>query len=68
MSNKSCFIGLHNYEVYKELEVKATEDDKSSVVGVNIVSRCTRCGKIKTTFVGTDSRFLDREYVYINNK
>lgn len=61
-----CFIGLHKYEVIKEVEVKDVDTD--SVVGINIVSRCTQCGKITSTFVGSDSRFLEREYVYVNNK
>lgn len=60
-----CFIGLHKYEVLKEVEVK--DVDTCTVVGINIVSRCTECGKINSTFVSSDSRFLDREYVYINN-
>lgn len=61
-----CFIGLHNYEVLKDVEVKDIDTD--TVVGINIVSRCIECGKINSTFVSSDSRFLDREYVYINNK
>lgn len=61
-----CFIGLHKYEVLKEVEVK--DVDTYTVVGINIVSRCTECGKINYTFVSNDSRFLDREYVYVNNK
>lgn len=60
-----CFIGLHNYEVLKEVEVKDVDTD--TVVGINIVSRCIECGKINSTFVSSDSRFLDREYVYVNN-
>ena len=63
-----CFIGLHKYEVIKEVEVKDVDTDTDTVVGINIVSRCTECGKIKSTFVSSDSRFLNREYVYINNK
>lgn len=61
-----CFIGLHEYEVLKEVEVKDVDTD--TVVGINIVSRCTECGKINSTFISSDSRFLDIEYVYINNK
>lgn len=66
MAKKKCLIGLHSYEVLKELEVKDNNND--IVVGINIVSRCSECGKIKTTFVGTDSNFLDKEYVVVNNK
>ena len=62
-----CFIGLHNYEVLKEVEVKDVDTD--TVVGINIVSRCKECGKINSTFVSSDSRFLEGDYAYvINNK
>ena len=53
--NKQCFIGLHHYEVYKEVEVKDTND---TTVGINIVSRCTNCGRIKINFVATDANYL----------
>lgn len=53
--NKQCFIGLHHYEVYKEVEVK---DNNDTTVGINIVSRCTNCGKIKINFVATDANYL----------
>lgn len=61
-----CFIGLHKYEVIKEVEVKDVDTD--TVVGINIVSRCTNCGKINSTFVSSDSRFLEGDYVYVTNK
>lgn len=60
-----CFIGLHKYEVIKEVEVKDVDTD--TVVGINIVSRCTNCGKINSTFVSSDSRFLEGDYGYITN-
>ena len=51
----------------KEVEVKDVDTD--TVVGINIVSRCTNCGKINSTFVSSDSRFLEGDYAYvINNK
>ena len=52
--NKQCFIGLHHYEVYKEVEVKDTND---TTVGINIISRCNNCGKIKIEFVATDANY-----------
>ncbi len=60
-----CFIGLHKYEVLKEVEVKDVDTD--TVVGINIVSRCIECGKINSTFVSSDSRFLEGDYGYITN-
>lgn len=53
--NKQCFIGLHHYEVYKEVEVK---DSNNATVGINIVSRCNNCGKIKVEFVATNANYL----------
>lgn len=53
--NKQCFIGLHHYEVHKEVEVK---DSTDATVGINIVSRCSNCGKIKVEFVATDANYL----------
>ena len=50
--NKQCFIGLHHYEVYKEIEVK---DSTDTTVGINIVSRCNNCGKIKYVKIYTES-------------
>ena len=41
-----CLFRLHNYEVYKEIELVNVRKD---VIGMIIVSRYTRCGKIKTT-------------------
>ena len=60
-----CCIGLHKYEVIKEVEVKDVDTD--TVVGINIVSRCTECGKINSTFISSDSRFLEGDYGYITN-
>ena len=60
-----CFIGFHKYEIIKEVEVKDVDTD--TVVGINIVSRCTNCGKINSTFVSSDSRFLEGDYVYVTN-
>ena len=60
-----CFIGLHKYEVIKEVEVKDVNTD--TVVGINIVSRCTECGKINSTFISSDSRFLEGDYGYVTN-
>ena len=49
----------------KEVEVK--DVDTVTVVGINIVSRCTECGKINSTFISSDSRFLEGDYGYITN-
>ena len=63
--NKQCFIGLHHYEVYKEVEVK---DSTDTTVGINIVSRCNNCGKIKINFVATNPNYLVDDRGVIINK
>ena len=60
-----CFIGLHKYEVIKEIEVK--DVDTNTVVCINIGSRCIECGKINSTFVSSASRFLEGAYGYVTN-
>lgn len=39
----------------KEVEVK---DSNDATVGINIVSRCSNCGKIKVEFVATNANYL----------
>lgn len=43
-----CFIGLHQYEVYKEIEIK---NIRGEVEAINIVSKCKNCGKLKNHIV-----------------
>ena len=50
-----CFFSLHKYEVLEEKELK---NPYGIVVGNNIISRCTNCGKIKIMSVYTDTSHL----------
>lgn len=45
-----CLIGLHKREVYKEEDITNIRGEK---IGKVIISRCTNCGKLKTTYVET---------------
>lgn len=63
--NFRCFIGSHNYEIYKELEVT---DKNNNSVGINIVSRCVNCGKIKSIFVPTDIDYVQNSSTRVNQK
>lgn len=45
-----CLFGIHTYEIHEEFELT---DVRKDVIGTIIVSRCTRCGKIKTTEIRT---------------
>lgn len=53
-SSIKCFFRLHQFEVYKELELTNVRKD---VIGTVIVSRCTHCGKIKFTEVRTVNNY-----------
>lgn len=46
MAKFSCLINLHEYEVFKEEDVKLAGTDM--VVKKVIISRCKHCGKLKT--------------------
>lgn len=45
-------FNLHKYEIIKEEPIVARYDNKS-IIGLNIISRCTNCGKIKIKTVAT---------------
>ena len=47
-----CAIGLHKRTIIDRFEVVNSHD---YVLGVNIVSQCINCGKIKTNFISTSS-------------
>lgn len=51
-----CFFGVHRYELLEQQEV--TDERNATVVGINYVSRCTNCGKLKVTFVPKVESFL----------
>ena len=51
-SDWKCFIGLHKYEIVKELDVV---DIYNHPAGKIIISRCTNCGKIDKTSIKTVS-------------
>ena len=41
-----CLFGIHNYEVYKEIELC---DYRNNTIGLVIISKCKDCGKIHET-------------------
>lgn len=43
-----CLFGIHNYEVYKEIEL---HDYRNNAIGIVIISKCKDCGKIYETKV-----------------
>lgn len=45
-----CALNLHKFEVYKE---ETMADVRGNDVGKIIISRCTRCGKIRISRIRT---------------
>lgn len=45
-SSLKCFIGAHQYKVYKEISML---DVRNEECGQILISRCSHCGKIKQT-------------------
>ncbi len=52
-----CFFGNHTFEIKDELHV--LDKDNETDIGINYVSRCKCCGKIKSTFVTTNEKYLE---------
>ena len=51
-----CFFGVHRYELLEQQEV--TDERNAAVIGINYISRCANCGKLKVTFVPKVESFL----------
>lgn len=49
------FFRLHKYEIIKEIPIISRYND--SQIGINIVSRCTNCGKIKNKVIATKDEY-----------
>ena len=49
-----CLFGFHTYGIHKKIELT---DVRKNVIVTIIVSRCTRCGKIKTTEIRTVNNY-----------
>lgn len=50
LQDLKCFFRLHKYEVYKEEEYK---NIYGNIIGKVIISKCSNCGKIKSTIIET---------------
>lgn len=48
-----CFFGIHQREIYKELECK---NSRGEITGITIVSRCIICGKVSSKYIPTSDR------------
>ena len=50
------FFNLHKYEIIKEIPI-TSKYDSNVQIGMNIVSRCTNCGKIKNKVISTTDEY-----------
>lgn len=50
-----CALGMHLYEVEQRTAVKNAQGEET---GLAFTSRCTRCGKIKTTYVAIKEELI----------
>ena len=60
-----CFVRLHKDEIYKELEVR---DKNNNAVGINIILKCTNCGRVKSIFIPTDIDYVQNSSTRVNQK
>ena len=43
-----CYFGAHRYEIYSDEFIKTPN---GTIIGRNIITRCTVCGKIKNNYI-----------------
>lgn len=62
-----CFFGNHKYKLIKEETVcehepttDRTDTKVSAIIGLQLICQCSNCGQIKSWFIPTDSKFINR--------
>lgn len=63
-----CMFGVHKYELIKEETVSEyTNDEKDEnghpsirIHGLQLICQCKNCGNIKSWFVPTSTKFINR--------
>lgn len=61
-----CFFGNHKFKLIKEETVvehgtnKNGELKVTNIIGLQLICQCSNCGKIKSWFIPTDSKFINR--------
>ena len=57
--NWDCFIHGHKYKIMERHDLL---DDRNSIIGKVIVSRCELCGRITVKTIYTVNNFFRRKY------
>lgn len=57
--NWDCFIHGHKYKIMERHDLL---DDKNSIIGKVIVSRCELCGRITVKTIYTVNNYVRRKY------
>lgn len=57
--NWDCFIHGHKYKIMERHDLL---DDRNSIIGKVIVSRCELCGRITVKTVYTVNNYVRRKY------
>lgn len=57
--NLDCFIHGHKYKIMERHDLL---DDRNSIIGKVIVSRCELCGRITVKTIYTVNNYVRRKY------
>ena len=57
--NWNCFIHGHKYKIMERHDLL---DDRNSIIGKVIVSRCELCGRITVKTIYTVNNYVRRKY------
>ena len=57
--NWDCFIHGHKYKIMERHDLL---DDRNSIIGKVIVSRCELCGRITVKTINTVNNYVRRKY------
>lgn len=57
--NLDCFIHGHKYKIMERHDLL---DDRNSIIGKIIVSRCELCGRITVKTIYTVNNYVRRKY------
>lgn len=57
--NWDCFIHEHKYKIMERHDLL---DDRNSIIGKVIVSRCELCGRITVKTIYTVNNYVRRKY------
>ena len=61
-----CFFGNHKFKLIKEEQVcehshtdDGTDTKVLAIIGLQLICQCSNCGKVKSWFIPTDSKYIN---------